>query len=94
MGARPKWGSTGGAWSVTAAKVPDLVDVAAIRASIPGKLTQEAFAKAFGFTFSAVREWEQGRKRPERAARALLAVIRSNPEAVRRALSADPSRLK
>ena len=87
MGARPKWGSTGGAWSVAPAKVPEVVDVAAIRASVPGKLTQEAFAKAFGFTFAAVREWEQGRKRPERPARALLAVIRANPEAVRRALA-------
>lgn len=45
-------------------------------------LTQQAFAKTFGFTLGAVRDWEQGRKRPDRAARILLAVIRAAPEAV------------
>lgn len=45
-------------------------------------LTQQAFADTFGFTLGAVRDWEQGRKRPDRAARVLLAVIRTAPELV------------
>lgn len=87
MGARPKWGAGGGAWSVAPAIVPEAVDVAAIRKAVPGRLTQQAFAKAFGFTFSAVRDWEQNRKVPSRPSRALLAVILHDPEAVRRALA-------
>ena len=45
-------------------------------------LTQQAFADTFGFTVGAVRDWEQGRKRPDRAARVLLAVIQTSPEVV------------
>ncbi len=50
-------------------------------------LTQQAFADKFGFTVGAVRDWEQGRKRPDRAARILLAVILSAPEAVANAVA-------
>jgi putative transcriptional regulator len=82
---RPRYGSIGGAWSVAAASVPDLVDVAAIR-NADGNLTQQAFAKRYGFTWSAVRDWEQGRKKPERSARIVLALIAAEPEAVRRVL--------
>jgi putative transcriptional regulator len=35
-----------------------------------------------------VRDWEQKRRNPDRAARTLLLVIESNPEAVERALNA------
>lgn len=45
-------------------------------------LTQQAFADTFGFTVGAVRDWEQGRKRPDRAARVLLAVIQTAPDVV------------
>lgn len=82
---KPKYGSSGGAWSVAAGKVPDMVDVVAIRKA-EGRLTQQAFAKRYGLTFGAVRDWEQGRKRPDRAARIVLQLIASEPEAVRRAL--------
>ena len=51
-------------------------------------LTQQAFADTFGFTVGAVRDWEQGRKRPDRTARVLLAVIQSAPEAVAIAVAA------
>ena len=57
----------------------------AIRRSLG--LSQESFALRFGFTASAVRDWEQGRRQPERAARVLLMVIEREPEAVTRALS-------
>lgn len=64
--------------------VPATVDVKALRKRL--KLTQEAFALRFGFTAAAVRDWEQGRKPPERTARAFLTVIDREPEAVERAL--------
>lgn len=50
-------------------------------------LTQQAFAETFGLSVGAVRDWEQGRKRPERAARILLAVIRLAPDAVAEAVA-------
>lgn len=67
-------------------RVPDTIDVAAIRAKLG--LSQTAFAAAFGLDVAAVRDWEQARRQPDRAARALLAVIAAEPDAVRRALVA------
>ena len=59
------------------------------RAMAPdGELSQEAFARRYGFTVSAVRDWEQGRRQPERSARILLTIIKRDPAVVRRALTA------
>jgi len=66
--------------------VPDKVDVAKLRQSLG--LSQAAFAHAFGLDVTAIHAWEQGRRRPDRAARILLAVIAREPHAVLRALSA------
>ncbi len=66
--------------------VPDTVDVKAIRERLG--VSQDAFAQRFGFSSAAVRDWEQGRRRPEQAARVLLLVIQREPEAVDRALQA------
>lgn len=63
---------------------PRQVDVAALRRRL--KMSQAAFAARFGLDLSAVHAWEQGRRRPDRAARVLLAVIDREPEAVLRAL--------
>lgn len=71
----------GRAWSA-----PGTVDVRAIRARTG--LSQPDFAKRFGFNISAVREWEQGRRQPEAAARVLLLVIVSLPEIVDEVLAA------
>ena len=65
---------------------PPEVDVAAIRRR--SGLSQDRFAKRFGFSAGAVRDWEQGRRRPDPAARTLLLVIDREPEAVDRALRA------
>jgi putative transcriptional regulator len=67
------------------AHVPDSVDVKAIRAKTG--MTQDAFAAHFGFSPAAVRDWEQGRRRPEQAARTLLLVIDYNPAVVAEALA-------
>ncbi len=65
--------------------VPENVDVAKLRRRLG--LSQNAFARAFGLDVTAIHAWEQGRRRPDRTARILLAVIAKEPEAVRRALA-------
>jgi putative transcriptional regulator len=49
-------------------------------------MTQEQFAKAYHLPIGTVRDWEQGRSRPDAPAQALLKVIEREPEAARRAL--------
>jgi putative transcriptional regulator len=65
--------------------IPGEVEVADIRARL--ELSQAAFAKSFGLNLGVVQAWEQKRRRPDRCARILLAVIAKEPEAVRRALT-------
>ncbi|MBI2716409.1 MAG: hypothetical protein HYX37_18470 [Rhizobiales bacterium] len=40
-----------------------------------------------GFALSAVRDWEQGRRRPERSARILLKIVQKEPKAMTCALA-------
>jgi putative transcriptional regulator len=49
-------------------------------------LSQEEFAARFHIPVGTLRDWEQGRKDPDAAARAYLVVIGKNPEAVAKAL--------
>ncbi len=65
--------------------IPNRVDVKKIRARLG--LSQESFAQTYGFALSAVRDWEQGRRQPERSARILLKVVEKEPAAVTRALA-------
>jgi putative transcriptional regulator len=65
--------------------VPARVNVKKIRTQLG--LSQESFAETYGFALSAVRDWEQGRRQPERSARILLKVVESEPDAVTRALA-------
>ena len=60
------------------------VDVKAIRQRL-GK-SQSEFASMIGVSISTLQNWEQGRRRPEGPARALLRVAAANPEAVAAAL--------
>jgi putative transcriptional regulator len=66
-------------------EVPERVDVKAVRRRLG--MSQSAFARAFGLEVTAIHAWEQGRRRPDRAARVLLAVIAKEPQAVLRALA-------
>jgi putative transcriptional regulator len=68
---------------ITTVEVP-AIDVGAVRKRLG--LTQAAFAVKFGFQPSTLRNWEQGRTRPDGPARVLLAVIARHPEAVEDAL--------
>lgn len=46
------------------------------------ELTRAAFAERFGFSLGAVRDWEQGRRDPDRATQHLLGVIQRAPDIV------------
>jgi putative transcriptional regulator len=65
---------------------PQDTDVRAIRSRLG--MTQVAFAATFGFPLTTLRDWEQGRTRPDTATRSYLIVIEQRPEAVREALAA------
>lgn len=64
--------------------VPRTVDVKALRIKL--RLTQEQFAAKYNLNVARVRDWEQGRSRPDSAVRAYLTVIEQEPAAVDRAL--------
>ena len=51
-------------------------------------LTQRECAKRFEIALGTLRDWEQGARRPDSAAKAYLRVIEKNPEAVLRVLEA------
>jgi putative transcriptional regulator len=57
------------------------IDVRAVRQHLG--LTQQAFARDFGFSLSAVRHWEQGKRHPEKSAEILLRLIATHPDLVR-----------
>jgi putative transcriptional regulator len=66
--------------------VPHEVDVRAIRDKLG--MTQEEFARQFGFSVNTLRHWEQGKRVPEGPTRAYLLVIDRAPKAVQKALRA------
>lgn len=70
---------------------PARMDVRALRHRLG--MTQKFFATQFGFSVQSVRNWEQGLRRPERAARLLLHLIAHEPEFVARALRAEDTGL-
>ena len=52
-------------------------------------VTQQRFADALGVPVTTYRNWEQGRKVPDPAARSLLTIFDREPEAALRALGID-----
>jgi putative transcriptional regulator len=56
-------------------------------------LTQEEFAARFQIPLGTLRDWEQGAKEPDQAARAYLRAIAGDPVAVERALHAVPQQM-
>jgi putative transcriptional regulator len=55
---------------------------AALAARLSLKLSQDKFASMLGISIGTLRGWEQGRRRPNRAAEVLLKVAAKNPAAV------------
>lgn len=70
---------------VTRYEAPTEINVAAIRERTG--LSQDQFALRFGLDAATVRNWEQGRSSPDKAARVLLLTIDKDPAAVEKALS-------
>ena len=52
-------------------------------------MSQPAFAAAFGIKLAVLRDWEQGRTKPDGAARVLLRVIEASSDAVRAVVAAN-----
>ena len=65
--------------------IPERVDVRAIRAHFG--LSQASFSARFGLSLHALRNWEQGKRQPDPAARAYLTLIAKAPETVRSVLT-------
>ncbi|MBX9599571.1 MAG: helix-turn-helix domain-containing protein [Bryobacteraceae bacterium] len=64
---------------VTLVHIPE-IDVRKLRAKMG--LSQSEFATKFGLPPATLRNWEQGRSRPDAPTRVLLAVIAKHPDAV------------
>jgi len=70
--------------------VPESIDVKGLREKLG--MSQAEFALRFGFSLGTLRQWEQGRRAPDGAARVLLTVISKNSKAVEQALDTSPMR--
>ena len=58
----------------------DEPDVRAVRRGY--RLSQSKFAALMGISAGTLRNWEQGRRKPEGSARILLRIVAKHPEAV------------
>lgn len=58
----------------------DELDVKSIREQFG--LSQSKFASLLGISLGTLRNWEQGRRKPQGPARVLLRVARKHPEAI------------
>ena len=81
----------GGAWTEEdfakaewVAPPPSAAEIRALRVSLG--LSQPQFARRFGFTLSALRQYEYGRRSPRGTATTLLHLVRVDPDGVARAL--------
>lgn len=54
-----------------------------VRARLKAGLTQEQFAALLGVSRRTVEQWEQGRRKPSRAAQTLIKVAELHPEVLR-----------
>jgi putative transcriptional regulator len=61
------------------------VDTRAIRESFGA--TQLEFSRTIGVSLATLRNWEQGRRRPQGPARILLLVVAKHPHVVRRVIA-------
>ena len=60
------------------------LDIKAVRAKT--KLSQDGFARTYGIEVTALRDWEQGRRKPDRAAQTLITIIDKAPDVVAKLL--------
>ncbi len=71
--------------AAASASPPDHIDIRAVRARLA--LTQEQFALRYQLDLAALRNWEQGRTRPETAVRSYIRLIERNPAQVEEMLA-------
>src|SRR5262245_14512265 len=64
-------------------------DVKAIRRKL--SKSQSQFASMLGVSLATLQNWEQGRRKPQGSARALLTVAARDPKAVSTALGRKPA---
>src|SRR5579862_16917 len=64
--------------------IPQTVNVLAVRRQMG--LSQAAFSQRIGVSTGTLRNWEQGRRKPEGPARVLLALLQRNPRIVQEVL--------
>jgi len=69
--------------ALMAGKIESGADIEALRRFVG--LTQDAFAQALGISVHTLRNWEQGRRRPEGPAMALLKIAARHPKILREA---------
>ncbi len=60
-------------------------DVHAIREKY--KMSQQEFSSLLGISVATLRNWEQGRRKPQGPARVLLKIAEKNPKAILHSLS-------
>ena len=58
------------------------------RARLAAGLSQAEFSRTYGIPLGTLRDWEQGRSKPDAAGMAYLTAIVNDPEAVARAYGA------
>jgi putative transcriptional regulator len=68
-------------------KLHEPVDVRTIRQRL--HMTQSDFAARFGIPEGTLKDWEQGRRKPDAAARSFLLVIARSPDMVRATLERE-----
>lgn len=64
--------------------IPETVDIRAVR--LKTGLVQSAFADRYGLSLYTLRNWEQGKRRPDPATRAYLTIIERAPDMVLKVL--------
>lgn len=65
--------------------IPAEIDVAGVRRKT--SLSQAEFSSRIGISTATLRNWEQGRRKPEGPARVLLTMIDANPRVVEETLA-------
>ena len=72
-------------------KVPETIDVQSLRKCL--HMSQAEFAARFGFNLNTLRNWEHGRRHPDKAVLAYLCVISNNPQLVEDSLHGKVSKV-
>ncbi|GHT93608.1 transcriptional regulator [Betaproteobacteria bacterium] len=65
-----------------AARTTEVHVSSAVEARLSVGLSQKDFARMLGVSVRTLQEWEQGRREPSGAARMLLKIASTNPQAV------------